>query len=111
MRRLALSFLLAVFVGGCAVTGGPVPHTPREKYAAAEATYGAVVTTVDQLAAAGQLEKGTPDARSVAASLRTARLALDAWGATPDDVSRQRTALLALGTLQRLLVELQRRLP
>lgn len=111
MKHLALSFLLLIFAGGCAVTGGPVPETPREKYAAAEASYSAAVTTVDQLATAGLFVKGSPDSRSVAASLRTARTALNGWGAAPDNLSRQQAALVALGALQQLLVDLQRRAP
>jgi len=109
MRRLAAALLLLVFVEGCAVTGGPVPETAREKYAAAEASYNAAVTTVDQLASAGLFVKGSPEAQSVAASVKTARAALDGWGVSPDNLSRQQAALVALGSLQQLLVQLQRR--
>jgi len=111
MRRLAPVFLILLFVtlaGGCALTGAPAPETPREKYAAAEASYKAAVITVDQLVTVGTVGKGTTTAQALASSLGTARAALNAWGASPDSQSRQQAALTALSSLQRLLVELQR---
>jgi hypothetical protein len=110
MRPFALSLLLLVFVSGCAITGGPAPETARERYAAAEASYNAAITTVDQLATSGFIKTGTPAAQSVAASIRMARTALNVWGAAPDNLSRQQAALVALRALQQLLVDLQRRI-
>jgi hypothetical protein len=110
MKRISILtpvILLFIFVSGCAVTGVPAPETTRERYAAAETSYQAIVATIDQLATAGTIRKGSPAAKGVAASLRTARTALNVWGAAPDDPSRQQAALSALGAAQQLLVTLQ----
>ena len=107
----APALLLFIFVNGCAITGAPAPETPREKYAAAEASYKAIVTTIDQLVAAATIRNGTLAAQTVATSLRAARAALDAWGASPDSLSRQLAALTTLRSVQRLLVDLQRKGP
>lgn len=105
------ALILLVCIGLAACAGAPAPETAREKYAAAEASYKAIVTTIDQLATAGTIKNGTLAARTVASSLRVARSALDAWGALPDSPSRQQAALTALRSVQRLLVDLQRRGP
>ena len=103
--------IFIVCMGLVACAGTPTPETPREKYAAAESSYRAIVTTVDQLATAGTIKRGTLAARTVASSLRAARAALNAWGASPDSLSRQQAALTALLSVQRLLVDLQRKGP
>ena len=103
--------ILLFCIGFTACGSVPTPETSREKYAAAEATYKAVVTTIDQLATARIIRNGTPTAQTVASSLKITRAALDAWGVSPESVPRQQAALVALQALQRQLVELQRRRP
>ena len=76
----ATTLIALLFFAGCVFTGAPVPETAREKYAAAEASYNAIVTTVDQLATTGSIRQGSPAAVSLATTLRTTRAALDVWG-------------------------------
>ena len=99
--RAALVLLVCIGLVGCVPI--PSPETAREKYAAAEISYKAAVTTIGQLADAGTLQKGSAVAKRTATGLRAARGALDAWGAAPDSRSRQEVALTALRALQGIL--------
>ena len=107
MKRIVFSVLVLLFATNCAITGGPAPETAREKYTAAETAFKAVVTTVDQLARNGTVKKGSSAALTLASSIRTARTALDVWAELPDDVSRQQAALIALSSVQDLLINYQ----
>lgn len=106
MKNLAP--ILFVFLIGCAIVGAPSPETPREKYAAAETSYKAAVTTIDQLATAGTLRKGSAPSQRIAAALRSTRTALNIWGHNPDSLTGQNAALTALTGLQAVLIEIQR---
>lgn len=102
---------LILFVGMVGCVALTPPETPRERYAAAEVSYKAVVTTIGQLADAGTLQKGSATAKRTATGLRAARHALDAWGAAPDSRSLQAVALAALTALQGILTDINKRAP
>lgn len=84
MKRFAPALLILFLINGCAMVGAPAPETPREKYAAAETSYKAAVTTIDQLATAGTLRKGSDPSKRIAATLRSTRTALNIWGHNPE---------------------------
>jgi hypothetical protein len=108
MKRFAPALLILFLVNGCAIVGAPALETQREKYAAAETTYKTAVTTIDHLATAGKLQKGSAPSQRIAAALRRTRTALNIWGHNPDSLTGQPAALTALTALQAALIEVQR---
>lgn len=105
MRKLLVPFFAVFFLVGCA--NAVTPETPRERLAAAEVTYQAAVSTVRDFIVAGTLKPGTQTAEHAATSIRTARVALDAWHAAPDNEDQMTTALLALQALNTVLLQLK----
>jgi hypothetical protein len=106
MRNVIASFFLLFFVVGCAGTDGSrmvVPETANERLAAAEVTYEGAVTSIRDLITVGVVKPGTETGDKLAKGIITARLALDAWGAAPNDPTAMSTALTALKALQSVL--------
>ncbi len=106
MIRSAIIVLVCVGLAGCGSI--PIPETPRERYAAAEFSYRAAITTIGNLADAGTIKKGTQVGKRTAMGVRAARGALDVWGEAPDSQPAEIVALTALRALQSILSEIGR---
>ena len=99
--------LVMLAVGACAGIGPiPSPETSREKLAAAEISYGALLDQVGSLTAAGLIERGSSTADTVAVLLVETRAALDAWQTAPDDPSLAQFGLATISRLKLLLISL-----
>ena len=107
--------VVALFLGGCFTTQGPVaswpgvvtspPVTsaPRLNLAETERYYQACMTAVGKLLGSGQVTAGSANARALGNVIVKARFALDRWHIEPSNSMYEQEAQRALGDLAGLI--------
>lgn len=106
--------VVALFLGGCFTTQGPVaswpgvtspPVTsaPRLNLAETERYYQACMTAVGKLLGSGQITPGSANSRALGNVIVKARFALDRWHIEPSNSMYEQEAQRALSDLAGLI--------
>ena len=107
--------VVALFLGGCFTTQGPVvtwpgvttpppvTSTPRMNLAETERYYQACMTAVGKLLGSGQVTAGSANARALGNVIVKARFALDKWHLEPSNSVYERDAKIAINDLAGLI--------